>query len=47
MRKNKERRVRKRKEPDTVLGALLVANDGMRIEGNWATLGQSLGFMFS
>ena len=30
-----------------VLGALLVADDGMRNEGVWAALGQSLGFMFS
>ena len=29
------------------LGALCVTNDGMRNEGAWATLGQSLGFMFS
>ena len=30
-----------------VLGALCVANDGMRNEGAWAALSQSLGFMFS
>ena len=30
-----------------VLGALCVTNDGMRNEGAWAALGQSLGFMFS
>ena len=30
-----------------LLGALLVANDGMRNEGALATLGLSLGFMFS
>ena len=29
------------------LGALCVTNDGMRNEGAWATLSQSLGFMFS
>ena len=46
-RKNKDRRVRKRKELNTVLGALLVADDGIRNEGAWATLDQSLGFMFS
>ena len=28
------------------LGALRVADDGMRNEGAWAALGQSLGFMF-
>ena len=32
-RKNKDRRVRKRKELNTVLGALLVADDGIRNEG--------------
>ena len=31
----------------TMLGALCVTNDGMRNEGAWAALGQSLGFMFS
>ena len=31
----------------TVLGALLVANDGMRNESVWAVLGQPLGSMFS
>ena len=30
-----------------MLGALHVADDGMRNEGAWAALGQSLGFMFS
>ena len=30
-----------------VLGALCVANDGMRNEGAWVALSQSLGFMFS
>ena len=30
-----------------MLGALCVADDGMRNEGAWAALGQSLGFMFS
>ena len=30
-----------------LLGVLCVANDGMRSEGAWVTLGQSLGFMFS
>ena len=30
-----------------MLGALCVADDGMRNEGAWATLGQSRGFMFS
>ena len=30
-----------------LLGALLVADDSMRNEGAWATLGQSFGFMFS
>ena len=30
-----------------VLGALLIADDGIRNEGVWAALGQSLGFMFS
>ena len=30
-----------------VLGALRVADDGMRNEGAWVALGQSLGFMFS
>ena len=39
--------MRKRKELDTMLGVLLVTDDGMRIEGAWATLGLSLGFMFS
>ena len=29
------------------LGALRVADDGMRNEGAWAALGQSLGLMFS
>ena len=29
-----------------LLGVLCVANDGMRSEGAWVTLGQSLGFMF-
>ena len=31
----------------TLLGALLVDDDGMRNKGAWAALGQSLGFMFS
>ena len=30
-----------------LLGALRVADDGMRNEGAWAALGQSLGFIFS
>jgi len=30
-----------------MLGALCVADDGMRNEGAWAALSQSLGFMFS
>ena len=30
-----------------MLGALRVADDGMRNEGAWAALSQSLGFMFS
>ena len=30
-----------------LLGALHVADDGMRNEGAWAALGQSLGFIFS
>ena len=30
-----------------MLGALLIADDGIRNEGAWAALGQSLGFMFS
>ena len=30
-----------------MLKALLVADDGMRNEGAWAALGQSLGFMSS
>ena len=30
-----------------MLGALCVADDGMRNEGAWVALGQSLGFMFS
>ena len=30
-----------------MLGALLVTDDGMRNEGAWAALSQSLGFMFS
>ena len=30
-----------------LLGALRVADDGMRNEGAWAALGQSLSFMFS
>ena len=30
-----------------LLGALCVANDGIRNEGTWAALGQSRGFMFS
>ena len=30
-----------------LLGALCVADDGMRNEGAWAALSQSLGFMFS
>ena len=30
-----------------LLGVLCVTDDGMRNEGAWATLGQSLGFMFS
>ena len=30
-----------------LLGALLVADDGMMNDGAWATLGQSFGFMFS
>ena len=30
-----------------MLGALLIADDGMRNDGAWAALGQSLGFMFS
>ena len=34
-------------EDPCVLGVLCVANDGMRNEGAWATLSQSLGFMFS
>ena len=29
-----------------MLGALLVADDGMRNVSAWAALGQSLGFMF-
>ena len=29
-----------------LLGALLVADDGMGNKGAWTTLGQSLGFMF-
>ena len=30
-----------------MLGALLIADDGMRNDSAWAALGQSLGFMFS
>ena len=30
-----------------LLGALCVADDGMRNEGAWAALGQSLDFIFS
>ena len=30
-----------------LLGALCVVDDGMRNEGAWAALSQSLGFMFS
>ena len=30
-----------------LFGALCVADDGIRNKGAWATLGQSLGFMFS
>ena len=30
-----------------MLGALCVVDDGMRNEGAWVVLGQSLGFMFS
>ena len=30
-----------------LLGALCVVDDGMRNEGAWAVLGQSLGFIFS
>ena len=29
-----------------MLGALLIADDGIRNEGAWVALGQSLGFMF-
>ena len=32
---------------NTLLGALLVADNGMRNVGAWAALGWSLGFMFS
>ena len=30
-----------------MLGALCVVDDGMKNEGAWVALGQSLGFMFS
>ena len=35
-RESTKRGARKKKEPDTVLGASLVANDGMGNEGAWA-----------
>ena len=34
-------------QTQTLLEALCVVDDGMRNEGAWAALSQSLGFMFS